>query len=120
MTDEIMTMPQHGNAAPAEAGEDERFYGACARLLGADHVWREARPHLKVDRVTGTIWRPLTRAGRWSGREPGNGRFEGYGLIRLFGPERVHMLLRRPLAVNRFFESRDEALDFLARICAGA
>ena len=63
------------------------------------------------------VWQPMTRAGRWSGREPGNGRFQGYGLIRLFGRDRVHVLLRKPQAVNRIFDDRAKALEFLTRIC---
>jgi hypothetical protein len=120
MTQDVI---ETGDAEVAQPGwlgsidDDERFYSACAEMLGAGHAWRDAKPHPKVDRVTGAIWQPMTRAGRWAGREPGNGRFEGFGLIRLFGQNRVHLLLRRPQAVNRIFDGRGKALEFLARIC---
>jgi hypothetical protein len=82
---------------------EQRFYEACASLLGASYDYR---PY------------PFQRPNRWNNRVPGNGRFIGHGVIRLFG-ERVHMQLRRP-RLQRWFNSREEALEALARAVAMA
>lgn len=79
---------------------EQRFYQACAELLGASHDYR---PY------------PYSRRTRWNNRAAGNGRFPGFGVIRLFG-ECVHMQLRAPRPVNAWFASRDEALAHLAAL----
>jgi len=76
---------------------EQGFYQACAERLGAETHYRPF---------------PYSRRTRWNAREPGNGRYPGFGLIRLFG-ETVHIQLRRPAAVNRWFPSRAAALAFL-------
>jgi hypothetical protein len=85
-----------------EFGGEQAFYAACADLLGAEHVYRRF---------------PFRRKTRWNNRLAGNGRFPGFGLIRLFGSH-VHVHLRAPVAVNRWFESRESALSFLAELPA--
>lgn len=75
---------------------EQEFYQACAKLLGAQH---EYQPY------------PYRRPNRWNNRDPGNGRFPGYGVIRLYG-ERVHISLRSPVRVSLWC-SHDEALDYL-------
>ncbi len=55
------------------------------------------------------------RRTRWNARQPGNGRYPGRGLVRLYG-ERVLVQLRSP-PVTRWFETRREALDFLRNVC---
>jgi hypothetical protein len=77
---------------------ERTFYQGCAELLGAEHQYRRF---------------PYAKRTRWNNRTAGNGRFPGFGVIRLFG-DRVHMQLRAPHALNRVFASRDEALAFLA------
>jgi len=79
---------------------EQGFYQACAALLGAEHDYRAF---------------PYRRPTRWNNRTPGNGRFPGFGLIRLFG-EKVHMQLRAPAPVNRWFEGKDAALAHLAAL----
>ncbi|NBB17699.1 hypothetical protein GVN21_20250 [Caulobacter sp. SLTY] len=61
---------------------EQGFYQACAERLGAETHYRPF---------------PYSRRTRWNAREPGNGRYPGFGLIRLFG-ETVHIQLRRPAA----------------------
>jgi len=79
---------------------EQGFYQACASLLGAHHDYR---PY------------PYRRRTRWNNRAAGNGRFPGFGIIRLFG-EKVHMQLRAPQPVNRWFGRREDALAYLAGI----
>jgi len=81
---------------------EERFYQDCAALLKTSYEYSAY---------------PYNTRTRWNNRAPGNGRFPGFGLIRLFG-DRVHMQLRAPVSVNRWFASREEAVRFLAKICA--
>ena len=82
---------------------EQGFYRACAELLGVAHSYRPFA---------------FRRPTRWNNRTPGNGRFPGFGLIRLFG-DSVHMHLRAPEAVNRRFASQEEALNFLGSLRTG-
>ena len=61
-----------------------KFYAECDRILGQEH------PPPKVRRYKG----------RWGPREPGPGRYEGYGLIRYFGPKHAHISLYAPRNVT--------------------
>jgi hypothetical protein len=80
---------------------EQGFYQRCAELLGCDkHVYRKF---------------PYYKRTRWNNRGAGNGRYEGFGLIRLFG-SKVHMALHSPVRLNRWFNSQDEALLFLANL----
>lgn len=79
---------------------EQGFYQRCADILGAEHHYQ---PY------------PYRRPNRWNNRAPGNGRYPGFGIIRLFG-DRVHMQLRAPQSVNCWFNSRDEALAYLVAL----
>lgn len=81
---------------------EQAFYQACADRLGARHDYRRF---------------PHARRTRWNNRTPGNGRFPGFGLVRPFG-DQVHVHLRAPQPVNRWFRSRGEALAFLETLSA--
>lgn len=59
---------------------NEEFYRECARLLDCEH---EGEP-FKYYRRT-----------RWNNRVPGQGRFAGHGIIRVFG-DKVHVSLTNP------------------------
>jgi hypothetical protein len=83
-----------------KAAVEQRFYEECARLLGTTYAYKP--------------WAFRKRT-RWNNRGPGNGRFTGHGLIRLFG-NTVHVSLYNPKSVNRFFPSTDAALGFLETI----
>jgi hypothetical protein len=58
-----------------------RFYARCAEILGVPHTYRP------------WVGRPPNR---WNNRRPGNGRFEGVGLIRMFSPTCIQVCLRDP------------------------
>lgn len=79
---------------------EQRFYQSCADILGARHDYAPFRYGKRT---------------RWNNRGAGNGRFPGFGLVRLFGAE-VHVHLRAPVAVNRRFPDPDSALAFLAEL----
>lgn len=76
----------------------EGFYEECAELLNCDEA------HCK---------RPAQyRKNRWCNRMPGSGRFVGFGIIREYGTK-VHVSLRNPVKINRWFDSRQEVLVYL-------
>lgn len=82
-----------------ENAVEQEFYQACAKLLGAEH---EYQPY------------PYRRRNRWNNRRPGNGRFPGFGVIRLYG-DRAHIQLRAPVRMSLWC-SHEEALEFLKAI----
>ncbi len=76
----------------------EGFYEECAKLLNCDEA------HCK---------RPEKyRKNRWSNRMAGSGRFVGFGIIREYGAQ-IHVSLRNPVRVNRWFDTRQEVFDYL-------
>jgi hypothetical protein len=82
---------------------EEPFYRRCAELLGCTHEYRPFP------------WRKRTR---WNNRAAGNGRYEGYGLIRMFGPTTIHVSLHSPIRVNRWFSSPEAVYSFLENLRA--
>lgn len=76
-----------------------QFYAECARLLGVAHTYK-----------------PWTGRGpnRWNNRHAGNGRFDGFGTIRMFSPTCIHVSLRTPRAINRMVGSVDEVYRLIA------
>lgn len=77
-----------------------QFYAECARLLGAEHTY--------------TPW--IGRGpNRWNNRHAGNGRFPGFGTIKMFGPNAIHVCLHTPRVVNRYVRSPEEAYALLSR-----
>ncbi len=87
------------------------FYKACEDILGTKTEYKEQKLYTKFDRETGKPYQIATRAGRWGGREPGNGRFPGRGLIRVFGST-IHVALNDP-KVSGIFNSMEDALQAL-------
>lgn len=92
--------------------EEENFYGLCAEILGTEHQYRDDVPRPKRDRE-GKRYFPTTKSTRWGGREPGNGRFPGFGLIRLHWPDLVLIRLHHPKKIYANITGRDEALQYL-------
>lgn len=90
---------------------EEKFYAACGEMLGMKHNYVDSVPQPKVDRY-GVIYMPATKATRWGGREPGNGRYPGFGTIRLFGNV-VQIRLTRPKQIFATIDGLDTALEFL-------
>ena len=78
-----------------------RFYKKCAEMLGAAHQYQpwDGRP-----------------PNRWNNRHPGNGRFAGFGAIRMFSPSCIHVCLRHPVGVNQMCYSTEEAFNLLEKI----
>ena len=73
--------------------DNEVFYGACAEALGIPHEYRK----------------PVRKRTRWNNRLLGNGRFPGFGLVRLHGPSVIVMSRRG----TKHFDKRAEALAWL-------
>ncbi len=82
---------------------ERAFYEAAAETLGAHHEYQ-----------------PWTGRGpnRWNNRRPGNGRFPGFGTVRFFGPNAIHLCLHAPRPLNRMAGSADEALALLRGVMA--
>ena len=59
---------------------NESFYAECAALLGCSY---DGKPF------------PYHKRTRWNNRTPGQGRFPGHGIIRVFG-SLVHVALTNP------------------------
>lgn len=87
-----------------ETSSVEQFYQDVAELLGVDSNY-------EYNRYThGGKYRT-----RWNNRTPGNGRFEGYGLVRFFGPSCIQVVLHKPVIINRVFNSTEEVLEALKK-----
>jgi hypothetical protein len=86
---------------PEQHAVEERFYRECARLLDVVHAY------------TPWIGRPPSR---WNNRHPGNGRFPGFGTIRMHGPNHIHVALRQPVILNRVCRSVEEVYDLLRKL----
>lgn len=82
----------------------EEFYQKCSEILDIEHKFK-------------TIWKNERRSGRWGPREPGNGRFPGFGLIRWFGPNYIHMTGK---GINKSFTSPENALEYLSKLLGPA
>lgn len=93
---------------------EEDFYGECAEILGTEHEYRDQVPRPKVSR-DGVVYTPSTTQTRWGPRTPGNGRFPGFGLIRLFWPNTVQINLTKPKIISITIEGREQALDYLRK-----
>ncbi len=81
--------------------EDHRiFYQKCAELLCVEHVYKK----------------PYSHRTRWNNRNPGNGRFAGFGLIRVYAPDMIHVCLTNPVALSKTFDTMEEVLLFLKNL----
>ena len=72
-------------------GTEIEFYRRCAEILGVAHAFKER----------------FSERTRWNNRMPGNGRFPGFVLIRMFAADRIQVSLHDPV-VSRTFGSREE------------
>jgi hypothetical protein len=80
---------------------EEKFYQDVADLLGVESNYEH-----NVNKA----WRT-----RWNNRKPGNGRFEGFGLIRFFGENMIHVMISKPVHMNKTFSSPEETLSALKK-----
>ncbi len=85
--------------------KDEEFYGECAKILGSDQKF-----------IPNIISNRGRRSGRWGPRQPGNGRFPGFGTIRVFSDRHIHMALNKPESIIKTFDSKEKALEFLREL----
>ena len=84
-----------------------------------DHIEAEGSFYARVAELLGTSYdyKPWIGRGpnRWNNRHPGNGRFPGFGTIKMFSPTSIHVCLRAPVAVNRLCRSPAEVYALLER-----
>jgi len=80
---------------------EEDFYRECARLLTATHTYRP------------WVGPPPNR---WNNRHPGNGRYPGFGTIRMHAPNQIHVSLRHPVSVSRICRSPKEVFRLLRNV----
>lgn len=71
----------------------EEFYAAVAALLGVENTYKEKLPYKR----------------RWT-RGLGNGRYEGYGIVRWFGSNCIHIAI---YGLNGTFDNPETALAAL-------
>lgn len=83
--------------------EKETFYEECAKILGVNHNYV-------------VPYSAYTHANRWNNRAPGNGRFEGRGVVMMYGSSCIHIMLHSPQKVNKQVGSTEEALALLKQI----
>lgn len=91
---------------------DLEFYERIAKLLGVSTTVEDRTPYKRIGR-DGREYMPDTDSTRWGPRKPGNGRYEGRGIVRCFG-ETVHVAIYSPVKFTGSFGSREEALEFLS------
>jgi len=94
----------------------EEFFNECAKILGTEHNYVDLKPLKRYNRITGKMTQTGSAYTRWGPRIPGNGRFPGFGLIRVFGPTNIFVALHHPIAINQQFKNFDEVLEFLRNI----
>lgn len=87
-----------------EISEVELFYRDVSDLLGIPNNYR-----YDVYSVGGKY------RTRWNNRKPGNGRFEGYGVIRFFSPTIIHVAITRPVLLTGIYNSKEEVLAVLKK-----
>lgn len=80
---------------------EEAFYRECAEILGAVHSYRP------------WVGPPPNR---WNNRHAGNGRFPGFGTIKMFAPDRIHVSLRHPVPITRWCTSAEDVFHLLRRL----
>lgn len=74
------------------------FYKKCSDILGLSHN------HIE----------PVSFITRWNNRNPGNGRFEGYGLIRYYNKGLIHVQFGSK--GSGVFSNEESVFEFLNRI----
>lgn len=83
--------------------EKEKFYEECGKILGVEHDYVVPYHAHKY-------------ANRWTNRLPGNGRFSGFGIIKMYGSTCIHIALTAPKPVTATAKSTEEALELLRSI----
>lgn len=76
----------------------EIFYENCSKILNLEHT------HIE----------PVQYRNRWNNRKPGNGRYTGYGLIRFYNNEFIHVQFASK--GSGIFKSPEEVYEFLKNV----
>jgi hypothetical protein len=79
---------------------DEEFYRKVADILGVHYA--------HIEPASGNTSK------RWGPRRPGNGRFPGHGIVRMFSPTDIHIAMNHP-PVSGSFKSPEAALSAIRR-----
>lgn len=90
----------------------EDFYNRVASILEIDHTYIPRQKFVFFNRETNQVEQCQTDKTRWAGRNPGNGRFPGFGLVRYFGDDQIQVITKTHC---RTFSSQEEALDFISQ-----
>ena len=56
---------------------------------------------------------PLPYIRRWGQRAPGNGRYEGFGLVRWFSEKQIHII---GVGINKTFNNPEDAIRFIKNL----
>lgn len=75
---------------------NDEFYEQVAQILGTEY---DCKPF------------PWYKRTRWNNRQPGSGRYPGFGVVRCFG-DQVHIALHTP-NINKIANSKEEAIKLL-------
>lgn len=75
-----------------------RFYEQCSDILELTHT------HIE----------PVPRRNRWNNRTPGNGRYQGYGVIRYYNERNIHIQFGSKGC--GIFKNENDALIFLKNL----
>lgn len=94
----------------------KEFYEECSKIIGVEIEYKEKlKPATRINRKTGQTYTPMTLATRWGGREPGNGRVPGFGLIRVFNQSYIQINIKNPY-LNNIYDNYENALTALKTI----
>jgi hypothetical protein len=89
-------------ARAASEAKDAEFYQRVAAIIGGTHEGQPFRWHART---------------RWNNRIAGQGRYPGFGTVRLFG-DIVHVALRHPVALHAAIEGREAAIAAISEAMA--
>ena len=78
---------------PLSNDQKKVFYAKCGNILGIEHAWND----------------PVPRRTRWNARFIGNGRFPGFGLIRIYGRE----IMVTSRAGTKMFSDPEKVFEYL-------
>lgn len=73
--------------------EKKEFYTQCGEILGIEHDWNT----------------PVARRTRWNARFLGNGRYPGFGLIRVYGSQ----IMVTTKQGTKMFKTAEEVYEYL-------
>jgi len=90
----------------------QEFYEHCATLLDVHYTHNTIHDVRETASRDGTIYTPTTMHSRWGPRAPGNGRFEGHGVIRYFNSQNIQVMLHTP-DIHKMCGSHEEVFELL-------